>query len=117
MDEAPIVARAVPALAAHAATAAARMKPQELSNCLWASAQLQQHVPEATVPAQALATCMTYAAHKMKEQELINSLWAATCLSHAVPEVLVAVPAIAQHLPGKAIGMVSQNKEATGDRT
>ena len=99
-------------MASRAAAAAGKMRPQELSNCLWAAARMQQRVPEVLVPVRAVAENIAQLASEMKEQELINSLWAATCLADTVPEVRRAVPAISQYLPPKAIQLISESRES-----
>ena len=82
------------------------MKPQELSNCLWAAAKLQGVSPEVLYAVPALAKSIPDKVEDMTPQQLSNSLWAAAKLQSASPEVLEALPALARRIPDKVQDMI-----------
>ena len=99
----------VPILVCCVRDKAGGMKPQELSNSLWAIAKLQEAAPTVLMAVPAIAECIPQKVKSMKPQELSNSLWATAKLHEASPAVLMAVPAIAECIPQKVESMIPQH--------
>eukprot|EP00438_Fugacium_kawagutii_P002199 Skav220754 [mRNA] locus=scaffold6504:57893:58573:- [translate_table: standard] len=73
------------------------MKPQELSNCLWAFAQLKEAAPAVLEGVPAIVAQILGKAKGMKPQELSNCLWACARLRDDAPGVLqVVLPVVVQ---------------------
>ena len=107
---APEVLTVLPELAAQISIKAKDMKPQELSNSLWASAQLKEDACHEDV-AKLVAALVRQIPDKAKDmipQHLSNTLWAAVQLKDVAPEVKEIVPAIVAQIPDKANGMKPQ---------
>ena len=63
------------------------MKPQELSNCLWASAQLKDEVPKVLEIILAIVAEILLKTNDMVPQDLSNNAEALVLLRDSVPEV------------------------------
>ena len=83
------------------------MNPQELSNALWAAAQLQDSAPEVLQVVPAVVAEIPTKAAEMNPQDVSNCLFAAMRLEDAVPEVVEVVPALVK-VPGKIGAMTPQ---------
>lgn len=86
------------------------MKPQELSNCLLACAQLKDVAAEVLTAVPEIAPHFAVKAEGMKPQELYNSLWACAQLKADArhEDLTMIASALAVEIPGKASGMSEQ---------
>ena len=75
------------------------MKPQELSNSLWAEAKLKDLVPDVKEIVLAIVAHIQDKAKNQSPQQLSNIFWAATRLKDDAPEVLQMVPALLVEIP------------------
>eukprot|EP00438_Fugacium_kawagutii_P002198 Skav220753 [mRNA] locus=scaffold6504:34656:35498:- [translate_table: standard] len=85
------------------------MKPQELSNSLWACAQLKEGAPHVLQIVPAVSAEIPSKAEGMTPQELSNSLWTCAQLKEIAPCVLQIVPAVSAEIPSKAKDMTPQH--------
>ena len=106
-----VVAPEVPELAAQISIKAKDMKPQELSNSLWASAQMKDDASHEDVAklVAALVRQIPVKAKDMIPQHLSNSLWAAAQLKDVAPDVTEIVPALVAQINVKAKDMIPQH--------
>lgn len=84
------------------------MNTQHLSNCLWASAQLQEVEPSVLKLVPAISSEIPSKAKDMVPQALSNCFCAAAKLQDAAEEVLKVLPAIVAEIPKKAGDMIPQ---------
>ena len=85
------------------------MKPQGLSNCLWAAARLRSEAPilQKAIPVLA-RSIVDNKMDRLVAQDLANNLWAAAYLQEDSPEILAVVPYLAERLPGEVHNMGPQ---------
>ena len=84
------------------------MNTQHLSNCLWASAQLQEVEPSVLKLVPAIASEIPSKAKDMVPQALSNCFCAAAKLQDATEEVLKVLPAIVAEISKKVGDMIPQ---------
>ena len=85
------------------------MNSQDLSNNLWAFAQLKNVAPDVLEAVPAIVAQIPGKAQDMIPQALSNCLWASAQLKDVAPAVLKAVPAIVAQIPNKAQDMIPQH--------
>ena len=84
------------------------MNSQDLSNCLWASAQLKDVAPAVLEAVPAIVAQIPNKAKDMKPQELSNCLFASAQLKDELPQVLEILLAVVGEIPVKLQDMKPQ---------
>ena len=84
------------------------MNRQDLSNNLWAAAQLKDVAPDVKEIVPAIVAQIPDKASGMIPQHLSICLWAATRLKDDAPEVLQMVPALVEEIPRQQASFVPQ---------
>ena len=109
MDRSRDMSELYPELAKAIAAKSSDMKPQGLSNCLWAAATLKSQVPGMLKVVPVLARHMLLnTVDRPGPQDLANNLWAASQLHETVPEILTIVPAFAGRVADEVHNMNPQ---------
>ena len=110
LDAIPGMTQLFPAIVAAFPVLARRMNAFDVSNCMWASAQLKDELPDDVVKIiSPLAAKIPYVADDLTPQELSNCLWATAQLKDvALDDVVKSMPALAAKIPGKADSMKPQ---------
>eukprot|EP00438_Fugacium_kawagutii_P028139 Skav213019 [mRNA] locus=scaffold2312:208801:210147:+ [translate_table: standard] len=96
------------ALAKSMPTKVQDMTEQELSNCLWACAQLKEVAPAVLEAVPAIVAQIMDKTNCLAPLAVSYSLWACAQLKDVAPAVLKLVPALAAEIPDKAKNMDPQ---------